>query len=187
MSLRLAPFPSSSHPLTLLILIFFLDVGGGSVSNRTRYALARIPLRWMIRECFKTNSGIFFDSDSLPNVGLNPSTLHPVVTARPDPLPVTPYDRIAKAPSSPIPKGIRALAKLEKEQPEFLKNSASGIPPGTEEEEELQDAISPRYDQLRLAKLWWILEIMPFFHVRQDDKDEWKRHFRYVFLAACGV
>lgn len=29
-----------------------LDVGGGSVPNDTPHSLARIPLRWMIRECF---------------------------------------------------------------------------------------------------------------------------------------
>lgn len=29
-----------------------LDVGGGSVPNDTPHSLARIPLRWMVRECF---------------------------------------------------------------------------------------------------------------------------------------
>jgi uncharacterized protein (DUF2235 family) len=41
------------------------DVGGGSVPNHTRYSLARIPLRWMIRECFRCQTGIIFDANML--------------------------------------------------------------------------------------------------------------------------
>ncbi|KAI6012771.1 hypothetical protein F5J12DRAFT_904840 [Pisolithus orientalis] len=48
------------------------DVGGGSVENGTRHSLARIPLRWMIREIFKTK-----------HVGMDPSTLYLHVTPRP--------------------------------------------------------------------------------------------------------
>lgn len=33
------------------------DVGGGSVKNGERYSLARISLRWMIRQCFKCDTG----------------------------------------------------------------------------------------------------------------------------------
>src|SRR5882757_7579064 len=48
------------------------DVGGGSVKNGERNTLARIPLRWMIRECFKANTGVTFDSHMLQHdVGLN--------------------------------------------------------------------------------------------------------------------
>jgi hypothetical protein len=51
------------------------DVGGGSVKNGTPHSLARIPLRWMIRECFRANTGIQFYRESLKRVGLNPDTL----------------------------------------------------------------------------------------------------------------
>ncbi|EEB99946.1 hypothetical protein MPER_00241, partial [Moniliophthora perniciosa FA553] len=47
------------------------DVGGGSVPNETRANLARIPLRWMVRECFKANTGIMFDVDRLEKIGLD--------------------------------------------------------------------------------------------------------------------
>jgi hypothetical protein len=51
-----------------------VDVGGGSVPNGTRNNLARIPLRWMIRECFRADTGIqFFCED----VGLDPDPLLP--------------------------------------------------------------------------------------------------------------
>lgn len=53
------------------------DVGGGSVLDETKYSLARIPLRWMIRECFRTNTGIRFHAELLKEVGLDPCTLWP--------------------------------------------------------------------------------------------------------------
>lgn len=60
------------------------DVGGGSVKNGTRNSISRIPLRWMIRECFKTNTGIIFDRDILRDlIGIDANTLYPVVQPRP--------------------------------------------------------------------------------------------------------
>ena len=184
MSLRFASFPLSSHPLTLLILFFPLDVGGGSVSNKTRYSLARIPLRWMIRECFKTNSGIMFNSESLFSIGLDPSTLYPVVTPRPDPLPIGPHDRIQGPPEIPIPINIQALLMKKTKHPDLLKDFE--IPfLGTEEAEELRDAISPKYDQLKIKKFWWIIEILPFIRVSQKKQDDWVKYLLYVFIYFC--
>ncbi|KAF8274308.1 hypothetical protein EI94DRAFT_1794529 [Lactarius quietus] len=41
------------------------DVGGGSVKNDTPHSLARISLRWIIRECFRANTEIQFYGKSL--------------------------------------------------------------------------------------------------------------------------
>ena len=41
------------------------------MKNGTPYALARIPLRWMIRECFRCNTGIVFDAVMLQRLGLH--------------------------------------------------------------------------------------------------------------------
>lgn len=55
--------------------------------NDTRHSLARIPLRWMIRECFRTNSGIQFEADKLRAIaGIDPASLYPIVLPRPPPL-----------------------------------------------------------------------------------------------------
>ncbi|KAF8597102.1 hypothetical protein BDV93DRAFT_410437, partial [Ceratobasidium sp. AG-I] len=59
------------------------DVGGGSVKNGERYSLARISLRWMIRQCFKCNTGIMFHANLLEDIGLSPETLYPRVLPRP--------------------------------------------------------------------------------------------------------
>ncbi|KAF8892854.1 hypothetical protein CPB85DRAFT_1230449 [Mucidula mucida] len=62
------------------------DVGGGSVANEVRNSLARIPLRWMIRQCFLLKTGIMFHAELLKNLGLEPTTLYPQVKPRPPPV-----------------------------------------------------------------------------------------------------
>ncbi|GAB1524336.1 hypothetical protein RhiTH_007489 [Rhizoctonia solani] len=62
------------------------DVGGGSVKNGERYSLARISLRWMVRQCFKCNTGIMFHSNLLEDIGISPESLWPKVLARPPPI-----------------------------------------------------------------------------------------------------
>ena len=53
------------------------DVGGGSVLDTEKYSLARIPLRWMVREVFRTNTGIRFHAELLKDIGLDPASLWP--------------------------------------------------------------------------------------------------------------
>ncbi|PIL31280.1 hypothetical protein GSI_05978 [Ganoderma sinense ZZ0214-1] len=53
------------------------DVGGGSVLDTEKHSLARIPLRWMIREVFRTGTGIRFHAELLKEIGLDPASLWP--------------------------------------------------------------------------------------------------------------
>ncbi|KAF7343033.1 DUF2235 domain-containing protein [Mycena venus] len=75
------------------------DVGGGSVLNGTPHALSRIPLRWMIRECFVTKTGILFEAVKLRTAGLEPATLYPEVMKRNDARPDT-TGRLIRAPET---------------------------------------------------------------------------------------
>ncbi|EUC61649.1 DUF2235 domain protein [Rhizoctonia solani AG-3 Rhs1AP] len=74
------------------------DVGGGSVKNGERYSLARISLRWMIRQCFNCDTGIMFHSNLFEDVGLSPETLWPKVLVRPPS--ITSIDQIPNSMSS---------------------------------------------------------------------------------------
>jgi hypothetical protein len=134
------------------------DVGGGSVSNDTKPNLARIPLRWMIRECFKSKSGIMFHSELLKEVGLDPDALDPVVKPRPPALPVG-QNRIQRVPKT-------SLFSQGKNKP------AVPVQHQSEEEMELADALSPVYDQLSLAWGWWILEFWPI-QLWSHAKNSW--------------
>ncbi|KAI0078127.1 hypothetical protein K474DRAFT_1771218 [Panus rudis PR-1116 ss-1] len=80
------------------------DVGGGSVRNDTPNTLARIPLRWMIRECFRCNTGIIFDAVMLHQLGLNVylgNEGRPVLGEQPARLPLTDPDSTVKARKKP--------------------------------------------------------------------------------------
>ncbi|KAF8630983.1 hypothetical protein AX15_002693 [Amanita polypyramis BW_CC] len=154
------------------------DVGGGSVENGTRYSLARIPLRWMIRECFKTKCGILFKTDSLREVGLDPSTIYPYVLPRPPALLERARTQvIEKIPRTSIWKRVgklfmsaEARSKAAREAMERRSQSSAFI---SEEDEELRDALSPKYDQLKLKLFWWILEILPVSIRYQRGDNQW--------------
>ena len=145
---------------------FGADVGGGSVANGVPHTLARIPLRWMIRECFKTNTGIMFKADDLRRIGLDSTTLYPIVQERPPALP------IGDAHIEHIPKG-RALPLFA--SPGTATSSSSSYK--TEEENEVLDAMAPIYDQLSLAPLWWILEVFPVKQHVQQENNSWDRRY----------
>lgn len=155
--------------------LIFSDVGGGSVANTVKYNLARIPLRWMIRECFKANTGIMFHSDLLEQIGLDPGRLWPEVLPRPPHLPV-PSDRHVQR--IPRPMSEKKAAKeivaetLKEKKHESTEHCA------TEEEHELNDALSPIYDQLSLVMPWWILELLPLKHKYQRHDNSWVTTYR---------
>ena len=136
------------------------DIGGGSVPNNTRNSLARIPLRWMIRECYKLNIGICFDEEKFKVIGINPESLNPknVHDKRPHilyhQLPRTYTDRY---PSSEVqdPQKITDPTKI---YDDFIN----------EEFEDIADVLSPVYDELR-NPLWWIPEVLLQTVYYQDD------------------
>ncbi|KAF5372302.1 hypothetical protein D9615_009237 [Tricholomella constricta] len=156
----------SDHPTDIEEVWFagcHCDVGGGSVDNGTPHTLARIPLRWMIRECFKADTGIMFISECLRNVGLDPASLYPYVHQRPPPLPTT-GAQIQHIPSSTTPK-LQNFADVD----DLVEVSRSW----SEEEHELLDAMSPIYDQLSLAWFWWTLEVLPMKQHFQKGDNSW--------------
>lgn len=150
------------------------------MSNKTRHSLARISLRWMVRECFKANTGILFHSDKLRELGLDPTTLYPYVLPRPPPLPVKDH-KIPDPPATPIPIKIHKYLRKKHHPVVHQKLLDSTLPfLGTEEEEEVRDAVSPKYDQLQIKKGWWTLEYLPMKLRYQRSNDEWVTEWKYV-------
>lgn len=141
------------------------DVGGGSVENGARYSLARISLRWMIRECFKANSGILFHGSMFNEIGLDPATLYPHVVDRP----VAVY-------------GDAPDMEFQQLKPETTVIQCD--PRGTYEGEELEDlfdALSPLYDQLRIGLHWWMLELIPQKQQYQKEDGTWAKNIGVNF------
>ncbi|KAH9929779.1 uncharacterized protein B0H18DRAFT_996238 [Fomitopsis serialis] len=145
------------------------DVGGGSVSNTSRHNLARIPLRWMIRECFLTNSGVRFHAPLLRKVGLDPAALlanakRPPAIYADDPHAPRPED-CTRQPEDGTGRPGHARARSDA----TLVNGGTGRPL-SEEEEDVIDALCPIYDELKIAPWWWSLEIIPLAHRTRDKK-----------------
>lgn len=130
----------------------------------------------MIRECFRTNTGIQFYRDSFKEVGLDPDTF---LDPRPPALAPTPT-RVSQA---------EIAAHTAEATDGTLVDSAQASPTAastfkSEEDEELADALSKIYDQLKLWKAWWILEILPFRYREQNRKDyKLKNEWRCVFVS----
>ena len=153
----------------------------------------------MVRECFKTDTGIMFNSSALQeDLGIDPSSLYPYVTPRPPPLSLSPgIDRIRSPPAKEIP--IRGRNHFWKKKAHLADNNAQPdmhtliegamkdakskmTPPlSEEEEEELHDALSPTYDQLKIQKAWWIIELIPLHLRYQRGDNQWVSYFAWVF------
>jgi hypothetical protein len=142
------------------------DVGGGSYKNDCRHMLSRIPLRWMLRQCFECDTGIQFDTARLAEQGLDVQTLWPI------------YQPATK-PTAPPPPAL--MEKKEKEILAPLQRRSMFLPIGpvdnrisdapTEEDlnyilpsestEDQFDCTARMNDQLKDAKGWWPLELWP--------------------------
>ncbi|KAI9442825.1 hypothetical protein BJY52DRAFT_1194667 [Lactarius psammicola] len=165
------------------------DVGGGSVPNSTENSLARISLRWMILECFRTGTGIRFRKDALKRIGMDQKTLtslpggqFTVERARPQRLATD----VTVVPSPPH-SAFSTEQENEWLRQDFVKDTdiegtldskanVSELPTMSKEmaamtsssafktEHELKDALSPIYDQLKIWKIWWLPEVLPLRH-----------------------
>ncbi|KAF9461946.1 hypothetical protein BDZ94DRAFT_1166859 [Collybia nuda] len=137
------------------------DVGGGAVKNEVRHNLARIPLRWMIRQCFLTKTGILFYREMLPVFGMDPDSLWPVVKPRPPPV-----HFLSTTPNH----GHKRQLSMGTNR--TLVNASDFI---SEEEEDLADVLSKINDMLEIARTWWVLEFIPQKIRFQNDEDSWVR------------
>ena len=129
----------------------------------------------MIRECLRANTGIQFHRESLKRIGLDPDTF---LDPRPPAMAPTPdlVAQVEAAAHAPKPTGVALV--------EYMQASPSAATSKLEEEEELVDALSPKYDQMKLSKLWWILEFLPIrLHEQNRMNYSWKNKWMYVFVA----
>ncbi|KAG5732645.1 hypothetical protein E4T56_gene16747 [Termitomyces sp. T112] len=137
------------------------DVGGGAVKNELRNSLARIPLRWMVRQCFLLKTGILFHKEMFKIIGMDPDSVYPLVKPRPPPVTALSAPYRAERKYSPVVGDNELFVDVS----DFV----------SEEEEDLADALSPINDMLKIAKTWWLLEYMPQKIKYQGDDDIWVR------------
>ncbi|WPH03577.1 Hypothetical protein R9X50_00645900 [Acrodontium crateriforme] len=169
------------------------DVGGGAVANEERHMLSRIPLRWMLRQCFECETGILFESAMLAEKGLDVHTLWPVYTpllkpvVGPSPVLLEKYEMgvlhpiESRAMSLDVAKSDELSEKsctggFQTYEAKKLADEAAEYIWTPEQTEDYFDSIAPINDQLVLAKGWWILEFWPIkVRVQKRDSDDWEK------------
>ncbi|KAF5328559.1 hypothetical protein D9758_018002 [Tetrapyrgos nigripes] len=131
------------------------------------------PLRWMIRQCFLTGTGIMFHREMLKDVGLDPDSLYPMVRPRP-PMRMTRRQLGAgddtgagTAGSSSNPTNTTNITRTQRLRSIFLEDFID------EEEEDVKDILSDIHDELKTVKAWWLLEVLPQKVKYQDENDKW--------------
>ncbi|KAI1279002.1 hypothetical protein F5Y07DRAFT_60082 [Xylaria sp. FL0933] len=160
------------------------DIGGGAVRNESRHMLSRIPLRWMLRQCFECDTGILFDMARLAEQGLDVTNLWPEYqpptkpAAGPPPRLMTKYNKKILAPiqrrSTFLPIGPEGYTIDDAPTCEDLNY----ILP-SESDEDHFDAMQPPNDMLKIAKSWWVLELWPVkIRVLSKDKEGWEKRIR---------
>jgi hypothetical protein len=150
----------------------------------------------MIRECFKAKTGIIFDMDMLhTEVGMDIDLEnHRQGHLLPMSLVLTHYCyfRVLEPPAPLSPaKAQQCIRSISKANARRLasgrswktmfrsknkipvshaptSSTMSSTPAHGEAYEEMMDALSPIYDQLRIAPFWWILEFTPLRQLKQQ-------------------
>lgn len=144
--------------------------------------LSRIPLRWMLRQCFECDTGILFNTGALAETGIDIPTLWPLYRTPKKPV-------VGPAPSTvsafetgslpPLTRRSTALGVdgMPAKGGENLKASALDLLP--EQEEDYFDALAPINDQLVVARGWWVLECWPVkVRVQKKGSGEWQKVVR---------
>jgi hypothetical protein len=138
-----------------------------------------------------------YDCEGLRKLGLDPSSLYPFVTPRPPAiLPVgdTVIQELPLTPASGIRRFFDCILGKTLAPPGTVSSTVSTpadatktdetVQVGTEEEEDLKDALSPIYDQLEIQPAWWILELLPLRLRYQRGDSSWVSYIGYVFLIS---
>lgn len=169
------------------------DVGGGAVGNDIRHMLSRIPLRWMMRQCFECDTGILFDTSRLAEYGIDVQMLWPK------------YQKPTRPITGPPP---RLMEKYEQKTLGPLYRRAAFLPIGPEENiisnapsaeilnyllpseanEDYFDAQERCNDMLEISRVWWILEFWPIkLRLLTKAGDGWEKHVRMNLGRHRGV
>jgi hypothetical protein len=185
--------PHSSNMKTDVREVWFAgchaDVGGGAVKNWERHMLSRIPLRWMLRQCFECNTGIIFSTAALAEVGLDVRTLWPVYqkpekpVVGPSPRTMEQYEAGGLPPlrRRSTALGIDSDAKDSLIGDEKLSPEALNLDLLPEQAEDHFDAMCHINDMLVIKRPWWILELWPVsFQVLKKDSKGRERWEKFV-------
>ncbi|KAL4253631.1 hypothetical protein ABKN59_003424 [Abortiporus biennis] len=165
------------------------DVGGGSHTNAELDSLSFIPLRWMIKECYDTNTGILFRPEILKSYGFDVSKVPNAMTSirsqsSETPSPMIDTETFSPGPFSPTLSDITMTSSVfpVSDQPayfqlahDFMKTHI-GFGEAIVRPKEAADTLAQIFDQLVLQPWWHILEVIPTLTTQQLDNGTWVRY-----------
>ncbi|KAF7978376.1 hypothetical protein HWV62_753 [Athelia sp. TMB] len=136
------------------------DIGGGSHKTTELDSLSGLPLRWMIKECMATNVGLIFDDKYLGTIGLQPDGS---TTA------------MQRGPGSAPQNNQLSTNNMINGLGERLAAHSHGMSHAMTVLKDHRDTFAKIYDQLYVAKHWWILEVLPLAATFQMPDGTWMR------------
>ncbi|TFY66446.1 hypothetical protein EVG20_g4650 [Dentipellis fragilis] len=166
------------------------DVGGGAVEDTAEYSLANVALNWMVREVMLAQCGILFDDAALNKWNI-PTTVvdafKPKRASGEHKRQTSLHDYI-KPPTS-----AKAAANGKEKEKENGVGNGSGngkarisvdgkarvsvdetVPTDdSDKDHEAEDVVQPINDELKLAPLWWLLEVVPTKYAWQNPSGKW--------------
>jgi len=161
----------------------------------------------MIRECFKLKTGIIFDAHMLrEEVGLDIDSISdkPPLRLEGKHLDLTPPDgselkgfslstvpvAVGSAIISPFRWTWRKVSHLFSKNPPkvpFTLENTKRLSYAGEAQEELEDALTPIYDQLNKHTYWKVMEWIPWIIKKQGAEEDGSQHFwDYKFVWNRG-
>jgi hypothetical protein len=143
------------------------DIGGGNVQDDVEVSLAQITLHWMVEQVMQSQCGILFDSDELARIGF---------TLPPHSPQISPDSNINDLPL--VASEIQITQDSMNISGSVVQELRNEPTPSPEAYPERSDATAPLFDELKVNKLWWLLEILPSSHAWQDRNGVWHNKWR---------
>ncbi|KAI9573688.1 hypothetical protein HD554DRAFT_919791 [Boletus coccyginus] len=172
-----AEFVAEESPvLTDVLEVWFAgchsDIGGGNVQDDVEVSLPQITLHWMVEQVIQSPCGILFDSEELARIGFAVPPLPPQKSQDID-INNPPFVASETETAPDVDAGGFVVQELwnEPDQPA----------PSPEAYPERSNALAPIFDELKITKLWWLLEIMPSSDAWQDRDGVWHNKWSINF------
>ncbi|KAI0317709.1 hypothetical protein OF83DRAFT_1119936 [Amylostereum chailletii] len=168
------------------------DVGGGAVPDSDPYALANIPLRWMIREAMRAQAGILWENSAFDRWGI-PKSIADIFQLR------GPTADGAVGGGGQVQTSMHdylVTSPMEEEEgkkvgPPEKSSANSGINYNLklgDAERDARDAAQEVSDQLKVRRLWWLLECIPTKYSWQSSvTSQWVREWSLHLGQGRGV
>lgn len=159
------------------------DVGGGAVEDAVRYSLADISLRWMVKEVVLSQCGIRFDDEALRRADVDVSTIMLVSPTQPN---VEIISEVEAGPVLPTPLASPGSPGEDGSGEHMLRKGKN------KDVEELdwpqeQDVLTDTHDELKIQRMWWLLEMLPMKFTWQAADGTWKSKWGCALMKSYTI